>query len=324
MYKALRAKLDQLRSDEIKRRQSSIRESVGDFESNLKTARERLLKLQVESGLASIEQYNQLVSSIELLRRELTTAKATFAERKRQVRSLSTELGVEVKDAASILAIVADQEFQSLWQAYAAANATYAENLTRFGQEHPRVVDPHSKMRSIEKVLSHKLEARNITRESARLPRFLATQGDQYIALLTELVKRYSELRAYDARVAEIEVLLRNHEARRKKLGIVAAQLDDLQRDHQIANAVFSSAVARIDATTSDIYASYPLLQILDPPTLPDKPSSPRLLIAAAAAAGGSALSILAWMFAWLHQWFASAHLARFPMNVRATTAVAT
>ena len=172
-------------------------------------------------------------------------------------------------------------------------------------------------MRSIERVLARKLEVRNITRKSARLPRFLATKGDQYISLLTELVKRYSELQAYAARISETEVLLQSQEARRKKLGIVAAKLDDLQRDHLIANAVFSSAVARIDATTSDIYASYPLLQILDPPTLPDRPSSPRLLIAALAAVGGSGLVILAWVFAWLHQWFASAHPAHFAMRAR-------
>ncbi|MEM6496173.1 MAG: hypothetical protein AAF709_05550, partial [Pseudomonadota bacterium] len=94
-------------------------------------------------------------------------------------------------------------------------------------------------------------------------------------------------------------------------------RLDDLQRDHQIANAVFSSAVARIDTTTSDIYASYPLLQVLDPPTLPDSPSSPNILIAVLAAVGGSGLAIAGWFFAWLHQWFASVHLGRVRMEPR-------
>ncbi|MEM7749621.1 MAG: hypothetical protein AAF346_15315 [Pseudomonadota bacterium] len=311
LFKALRAKLDKLRSDEIKRRQASIRESVGEFEANLKAARGRLLSLQVESGLASLEQYNQLVNSIELLRRELTTAKATRAESKSQVSSLTKELGVDAQNAVSILAIVADQEFQSLWQAYATANATYAENLTRFGARHPRVADPKSKMLSIESVLQRKLAERNMTNQSARLSRFLSAQGDQYVELLTGLVKRFAEMQAQDARIAEIEGLLDKQEARRKKLGVVAARLDDLQRDHQIANAVFSSAVARIDTSTSDIYASYPLLQVLDPPTLPDSPSSPNILIAALAAVGGSGLAIAGWLFAWLHQWFASVHLGR-------------
>ena len=303
-----------LRSDEIKRRQASIRESVGEFEANLKAARGRLLSLQVESGLASLEQYNQLVNSIELLRRELTTAKATRAESKSQVHSLTKELGVDAKDAVSILAIVADQEFQSLWQAYATANATYAENLTRFGARHPRVADPKSKMLSIESVLQRKLAERNMTNQSARLSRFLSAQGDQYVELLTGLVKRFAEMQAQDARILEIEGLLEKQEARRKKLGVVAARLDDLQRDHQIANAVFSSAVARIDTSTSDIYASYPLLQVLDPPTLPDVPSSPHLLIAILAAVGGSGLAVAGWFFAWLHQWFASVHLGRARM----------
>ena len=104
--------------------------------------------------------------------------------------------------------------------------------------------------------------------------------------------------------VAEIDRIMSDIEDRRAKLGAVAAHLDDLQRDHMIANAVFSSALARLDASKSDQYASYPLAQMLSEPTLPDSPSSPRMLFAAIAAFGGSALSCLGWLFAYMHQWF--------------------
>ena len=78
---ALRKMLDDLRADEIRWRNQAIRDTVGEIEGGLKAARERLLELQIGSGLASIEQYNQLVQSIEALKRDEASAKAQLAER---------------------------------------------------------------------------------------------------------------------------------------------------------------------------------------------------------------------------------------------------
>jgi len=43
-------------------------------------------------------------------------------------------------------------------------------------------------------------------------------------------------------------------------------QLAELERDHQIAEAIFSSALTKLDSNRFDIYASYPLTQLLSIP----------------------------------------------------------
>ncbi|MEL6753034.1 MAG: hypothetical protein AAFO57_03320, partial [Pseudomonadota bacterium] len=48
-----------------------------------------------------------------------------------------------------------------------------------------------------------------------------------------------------------------------------------LLRDHQIAETVFASALARIDTNRTDIFASYPLTQTVETPGLPDAPATP-------------------------------------------------
>jgi uncharacterized protein involved in exopolysaccharide biosynthesis len=45
-----------------------------------------------------------------------------------------------------------------------------------------------------------------------------------------------------------------------------AANLSDLKRSHQIAEAIFSSALAKLDTSRLDIYATYPLTQLLTEP----------------------------------------------------------
>lgn len=309
LLQALRGKLDQLRSEEIARRQKSSRETIGTLEKTVKLARRKLLDLQVDSGLSSIAQFEQLVASIEDFRGDEAKARMAFAERKSQVATISTELGVAPERAMKVLSLVSDHEFRQIWQAYTAASVTYAENATRFGSSHPRVTDPRAKMNSIERALTLLLTTRNIALEDVRQMRLFGTANDKFVELLTELAMKHAEQHGQAAMIDEITRQLSVLEERRRTLGVIAAKLDDLERDHKIANAVFSSAVARIDVASSDIYASYPLLQVLEAPSLPTKPSSPKFIFALLACIAGTLISCVGWGFAWVRQWFTGPRL---------------
>ncbi|MFT6006139.1 MAG: hypothetical protein ACI9SX_001111, partial [Pseudoalteromonas tetraodonis] len=56
------------------------------------------------------------------------------------------------------------------------------------------------------------------------------------------------------------------YQARIKSHTQSAATLADLQRDHQIAEAIFRSSLAKLDTSRLDIYATYPLTQLLTQP----------------------------------------------------------
>jgi uncharacterized protein involved in exopolysaccharide biosynthesis len=309
LFDALRTRLDELRLDEMRTKNAVLRNSISEVEVGLKTARQRLLELQTETGLASIEQYNQLVTSIETMRREQANARATLAEKRSEFAAIRKELGIESKTAATLLTISADPELRKLSSSYADAKALHAEMATRFGTQHPRAVDAASKAASISAVLADALKGHgaDVSEAFPSLP----LDSERAVALLTEFLQKDAERAGLEARLAEIDLIMADLEDRRVKLGAVAARLDDLQRDHAIANAVFSSALARLDASKSDHYASYPLAQMLSEPTLPDAPSSPRLLFAAIGAVGGSGLAVLGWLFAWMHQMFLFERLGR-------------
>ena len=302
LFDAFKKRLDELRGDEIATKNMALRENIGSVEVALKSARKRLLELQEETGLASIDQYNQLVSSIENLRREQANARATLAEKTSGLDSLRHALGLDLDAATRLLGVSADPNIRNLTTALANANATYAEFADRFGPAHPRVIEAQQKTRSIKSALGDELrkfpEVERLNVETRLI------DNDRLLELLSSVVQRSAEKAGLEARLSEIDRIMADLEVRRHKLGAVAARLDDLQRDHMIANAVFSSALARLDASKSDHYGSYPMAQMLSEPTLPDRPSSPRLLFAALGAIAGSILSSATWFFAWLHQWF--------------------
>ncbi|MFX8554359.1 hypothetical protein ABTM01_19535, partial [Acinetobacter baumannii] len=78
------------------------------------------------------------------------------------------------------------------------------------------------------------------------------------------------------------------------------ARLEDLKKDHLVAEAVFTSAVARLDTNKTDIYASYPMVQTLAAPDLPDRRSTPNTLIAVLGGIAASLLALLALAMAWV------------------------
>jgi len=84
------------------------------------------------------------------------------------------------------------------------------------------------------------------------------------------------------------------------RLSGAAARLEDLKKDQLVADAVLSTAMARLDSSKSDIYGSYPIVQIVAPPDISEAAVQPRPLYAALGGVSGTLFACLAWLLAWL------------------------
>jgi uncharacterized protein involved in exopolysaccharide biosynthesis len=98
----------------------------------------------------------------------------------------------------------------------------------------------------------------------------------------------------------QLKSQLQVEQARVLSLSEPASRLDDLKRDVQVADAVFSSALARIDTSKSDFFASYPIVQTLEAPETPLRPSSPLPLLAIAGGFAASLFILAALVLTWL------------------------
>ena len=70
--------------------------------------------------------------------------------------------------------------------------------------------------------------------------------------------------------------------------------------DHLVAEAVFTSAMARLNTSKSDIFSSYPLLQTLSSPSLPTRLNTNGPTLALAGGLAGTLLISFGWFLAWL------------------------
>ncbi|MFT5996224.1 MAG: hypothetical protein ACI9RV_001826, partial [Glaciecola sp.] len=66
-----------------------------------------------------------------------------------------------------------------------------------------------------------------------------------------------------------------------------SAVLDRLQKEFDLAEAIFTSAAARIEAGKADVFASYPVIQVLTTPSIPAEIDSPIIALGLVAGAVG-------------------------------------
>ncbi|AHM05435.1 Tyrosine-protein kinase Wzc [Roseibacterium elongatum DSM 19469] len=295
------AEIDALREDELTVRETGGVGAIEDYRASVAATRVQIETLQRETGLISAAQYDELVSETNALARRLATQRTALQEQTEAVRALESALDVTPQIAAATLRLHADSEFAALIEEMSAQAAALAEAESRFGPNHPVVLDARA--------------GHGATRDMARLRAATVTGlADAHVAqldlapiggraaLLADLVELSSLRQGLAAEVASLEERLAADEARIAALLTPAAQLEDLQRDFQVAEAVFASAMARAETTKSDRYASYPLVQVLENPSLPQGPSSPRTKLAMAAGIAATMMLLFGLLLGWLRR----------------------
>jgi uncharacterized protein involved in exopolysaccharide biosynthesis len=302
--------LDALRSDEVTVRGEGAEGAMADYKASVAETRAQIERLQRESGLISADQYAELVAETDALRRRLGDLRETLREQSEAVAALERTLAVDAHLAAATLKLHADATFNTLIADVATASAAHSDVAGRFGPNHPQRVEAQAILRAAED--SARARARLVTGlDGAALDRIdLAPIGGR-AALLERLVTLDAERAGLAAEEAALAARLDRDQARVSDLLATAARLEDLQRDFSVAEAVFASAMARAETSKSDLFASYPLVQVLENPSLPSAPSSPKDTLALAAGGAATLMMLFGLLLGWLRRPLIERVLAR-------------
>ena len=299
---AFLADLDRLRGDEAASREAADRARIKGLEDKVRNAQRRLLAFQGATGLVSIDQFSQRISALDTLQDRQQAARATVRQQQAQNRDLTVSLGISTASARSAMVLKADPLFQSLLARYAASMTQGTERVATLGNRHLAVVEARAANDSLRAALVQR--GRSLTGLS---PSVLLSFADLSVAdgrarMFETLVIGNSQEAGARAALAQLGGEIASQEARSKMLVGQAATLADLVRDQRIAEAVFSSALARLDTNKSDPFASYPLVQTLEAPSLPRARSSPSTVLALAGAVAASLLLLIGFGLTWLRQ----------------------
>lgn len=293
------AELDALRNDELATREDSGLAAIEDYRVSVSATRDDIADLQRETGLISGDQYDSIVESTRTLETRVQDLAATLSEKSKSVAALEASLGLGAPAAAATLKLYADAQFVALTDEVALHAATLAEARSLFGEGHPKVRDA---------LAAYKMTSAATLSQAASVTGMpvdqltgldLAPAGAR-ADLLSVLVKMDAERAGVAQQYETLSARLADEQGALYRLAPTAARLQDLQRDFSVAEAVFASAIARAQSTKSDVYASYPLVQVLENPSLPDRPSSPNRKLAIAAGGAATVMLLIGLVLGWI------------------------
>jgi uncharacterized protein involved in exopolysaccharide biosynthesis len=292
--------LDQLRRQEIETRDVAYREMLAGYQRRLDDVRQRLIAHQAETGLVSIDQYGAIVGAVERLREQLRDVNARLAQGRAGSNQLVALLGSSPELANAALLLRADPIAQDLLALLARQEAELSTMTGTRGQGNPRVLDLQAERASTLRRMSQRVhEVTGVWPENVLQLRDLSLREER-ARLFERLVSGLAEQSGLEGMQRQLTTQITDEQQRTVSLAQAASRLDELRRDVQVAEAVFSSALARIDTSRYDIFASYPMLQTLEAPSRPRRPSAPLPILALAGGAGASFFLILALGLTWL------------------------
>ncbi|WP_353980049.1 hypothetical protein [Salinicola endophyticus] len=294
--------LERLRQDEAEKRETADRDRLQELQQKLQQAQRRVLEFQGQAGLATLEQFNQRLGVVDDLEAQQRSARLELERYRATAERLSQLLQVSLAEARSALLLKADPIFQSLLSRYAIALTDWNQDRATLGDRHLRL----SERQAQKDTLLQAMLARGATLTglpTQTLQRFVDLSVSEGRArLFDELLSAEGRVAGINAELVEIQQQIRRENQDHGDLVTMAAGLSDLLREQRISEAVFSSALARLDTNKSDPFASYPLVQTFESPSLPSAPSSPSAVLAVAGGVVASLFVIMGFLLLWLRQ----------------------
>lgn len=294
--------LQALRKDEAEQREIADSQHLVELEKKVKDAQERLLKFQAENGLVSLDQFNNRIANLDALQEKEREERTKLRGKSAQTQRFSSILETGVGGANKALKLKSDPIFQGLAEKYASASVLTEEKSATLGDNHGELIVSKDERDNLRNAMLKRGREISGLNSRAILNTIDITVSDGRSNLMQGMAVAESERFGIGASLSEIRRDISKLSANRGELVLKASQLADLIRAHRVAEAVFSSALARLDTNKQDSFASYPLVQVLEAPSLPDGPSSPSKIIALAGAIAASIFLFIGLTLLWLRQ----------------------
>jgi len=302
LHTAFNNELERLRADETAEREKAQRVIIDQLQAKVTLARGQMLDFQADSGLLSEDQFSTRVTSLENMKIERLELSTKYARLEGELETLSDALGINVREATRAFILKSDSLFQDLLSRLSKVSGEMQELDMRFGSRHPTLVSVKSDYSGVLKAVEERGQILTGLSGARLMSLTDLTVSEHRANLFTQLIATEAERAGLAEQAKQLTRQITAQEKTISELAGDAAKLDTLGRDLQVAEAVFSSALARLDTNKSDIFASYPLAQTLEAAKVPENASGPKRLFAVAGGIAATFFFFIGLGLAWLRQ----------------------
>jgi DNA-binding NarL/FixJ family response regulator/uncharacterized protein involved in exopolysaccharide biosynthesis len=283
LQKAFDQKLQELRKQETGQQNQNLKTALASAEDRLRVSQQRLSSYKVESGLDSGDQLRDRSMNIETLRKEQAESVAQYREVSDQINQLSANLGLSPQEGADAFILQSDALFQQYLLGYSKTSAALASLESTYFKDHPNVVDKAEERDiSRQRLFSRgqQLLGRPITESSLKQLNVSnsITSDTQRSNLFEELIRLQGREKGLKAKAEELTQQVALSESGMTVMSKKRSILSNLEREVEIAEAIFTSIIGRLDLTKSSLSVAYPQFTMRTQPNLPKLPSSPKIV----------------------------------------------
>jgi len=293
LYDAFHNELERLRKNEVDARSEGSFDQIDQYRQQNREAQVALATYRDTSSVVSPDQYRSLVNSASKLEESLLEARVAHDAVTSRLESMADTLGVDAYRAADVMLLRQDKMVQVQAAEYARLQALYIEQASVLGVKHPKVIHAKAKADGSRRSMINRIKRVVGHADEGLLAGYLPDSESGDAQLYKEVVTYEAEREALSREITSLEALLGEMRGRIALAGSDLDELEQLERNYQMTTTILVSATSNLDLGRSNIYATYPLTQLLVAPTLPDRPKRLLKLLALLAGIIGSGLVIL-------------------------------
>jgi uncharacterized protein involved in exopolysaccharide biosynthesis len=275
-YQAFQERLNILRRKESAQKEDKIQTSLRDSQRKLELAQKQFFDYRNRSGLVTDTQLEELATNLEKLRKERDEAAVKQQQSGARLRELSSNFKISTPEATKSFILQSDQIFRQHLKNYSEATSNLVLLQSKFLPSHPIVIEAQSKQNLAKSaLLSRSQSLLGYAIDQQTLSK-LSGDGSAQESFVQGIVTAGVDQQESKATIQELDNQITQLETRLQTMAKHKSTLEALKREMQIAEAVYSSSLASLDVNKSNFYGSYPEIQLLTEPSLPEEPSSPQ------------------------------------------------
>lgn len=282
LYDAFQSHLDKLRSDEAKRKDESVMKVLEHYIERVNITRNALVEFQQRSLLISQDQIQQHTQHLSELRSRIHLSEAEVLHKENMVAQLSYDLGVSPDLAGRAFKLQTDTQFMGHLKELDESAKQISEFSSVWGKNHPKVKASQKRLVKAEKAAYDRSSVILGMGHAQMLHNVNLSASPQRASLFKELIGTYAQAQGVQAQVDKLTLTAQRVEDELRILARESTELARLQREHDLAEAVYTSAAAELEAGKADVFASYPVVQMMTAPNDPLQKTSPSMKIAVA------------------------------------------
>lgn len=267
-------RLDELRQADRTSRQRFSQDELDQAKERLIQAQTALARFKQSTGLVNSDVQTQgIVTAMNNLNTVYAQALAQARASESQVRVLSNRLSLSPNQAIRSLGLGENKDYQFVRNRLAEVDAELVKTRATFTDNNPKVQKLLSERNELQRQIQGYIAQ---AAAGTRVDTTVASGTDGRATLIQQLILAEGEASGQRQQANQLQSEIDKLRVALKALPGNQSQLLELQRQVDVAEGIYKGLVAQVQQNNIDAFDTYPNVQVLDPPKVDPKPSSPK------------------------------------------------